>query len=465
MVSEGSPLLRIRAPLSINVSLASHPATPNTTPDGRLRFKRKLGAGSEGSIFEATSISGRRLAVKVVPHGLSNHYAQLFRLKDALRHPNISPCLDMQVDKHFCYLVTELCRGDLLQVIQRSSRNGRLLEREAAQYLAQIASALGHCHRARVYHRDVKPENILIGQLDGVAFLADFGTALVLEDKDRRGGAAPRRNHRTTAVGTAAAVGPAAAAAAAAAKATVAEPEEGNALTSSPLGSPASSVGSPAYMAPEIIHPWLPHLPVPATMPPELQYRLPMEEEEAAEAGFDPAAADVWSLGVTLFCMVTGHRPWDSAEDSDTTFRRLRPGSSVFRPYSSVFPDYLSLPLRDLLQSMLAFRSSDRPSLDEVLRHPWLVQHITREENQAPPSNPLSLLQHKLPLEGVPPVGPGNTPPRASAKRPASPLTAIGLHSRTRIVTSSIQRTLAKSPTQDSPPPHIAANQKRQRRC
>ena len=75
-------------------------------------------------------------------------------------------------------------------------------------------------------------------------------------------------------------------------------------------------------------------------------------------------------------------RPVKRSDDS--SFRRLRRGASVFRTYSEVFPPHLSLPLRDLLQSMLAFEKEERPARRTPATHPLpallgLIQGISRK--------------------------------------------------------------------------------------
>ncbi|BAF10366.1 phosphoenolpyruvate carboxylase kinase 2 [Oryza sativa Japonica Group] len=72
------------------------------------------------------------------------------------------------------HLVVDLCAGgDLLSLV---SSRGRLPEHEAADLVAQLASALASCHRRGVAHRDVKPDNLLFDG-GGVLKLGDFGSA------------------------------------------------------------------------------------------------------------------------------------------------------------------------------------------------------------------------------------------------------------------------------------------------
>ncbi|KAF0933461.1 hypothetical protein E2562_018556 [Oryza meyeriana var. granulata] len=77
-------------------------------------------------------------------------------------------------DDSAVHLVIDLCAGgDLFSLV---SARGRLLEHEAADLMAQLASALSSCHRRGVAHRDVKPDNLLFDG-SGVLKLGDFGSA------------------------------------------------------------------------------------------------------------------------------------------------------------------------------------------------------------------------------------------------------------------------------------------------
>src|SRR6266404_4206923 len=77
------------------------------------------------------------------------------------------------------YLVSELIDGETLRAL---GRRGELTDRLVARVGADSAAALTHAHRAGVVHRDVKPENILVGP-GGEAKLVDFGIARIAGER------------------------------------------------------------------------------------------------------------------------------------------------------------------------------------------------------------------------------------------------------------------------------------------
>ena len=100
-----------------------------------------------------------------------------------LAHPYIATVVAYATDERYCYLTTELYGCDLTDRIN-SADDEYLREDEAATYFTQILEALRHCHRQGVFHRDLKPDNILIDIATNDAKLTDFGSALVVDAHD-----------------------------------------------------------------------------------------------------------------------------------------------------------------------------------------------------------------------------------------------------------------------------------------
>ena len=91
-----------------------------------------------------------------------------------LSHPNIVSLIDYGVRANQAFMVFDYLPGETLR--EKLNRGQTFSGIETCQILAAIASALGCAHEAKILHRDVKPENILIAD-DGVPILIDFGLA------------------------------------------------------------------------------------------------------------------------------------------------------------------------------------------------------------------------------------------------------------------------------------------------
>ena len=145
---------------------------------GGYRIEGILGHGGFGVVYEARQLSLNRLvALKLLSPqlGIDDSFRERFRhegrIQAALDHPHIVTVYEAGEIDEGMYLVMRLIKGPTLKnlIIGRELEVGRTL-----RLLGPIADALDTAHEAGLIHRDIKPQNILVGARDH-AFLADFG--------------------------------------------------------------------------------------------------------------------------------------------------------------------------------------------------------------------------------------------------------------------------------------------------
>ncbi|MFJ2020045.1 serine/threonine-protein kinase [Streptomyces nodosus] len=153
---------------------------------GRYRLLAKLGHGGMGTVWRARDETvDREVAVKEprVPDHLpereqANAYERMRREARAaarLDHPAVVNVYDVAVVDGRPWIVMELVQGRSLGDVLRE---GTLGTREAARIGLQVLGALEAAHAAGILHRDVKPDNVLLGRYDRVV-LTDFGIAQI----------------------------------------------------------------------------------------------------------------------------------------------------------------------------------------------------------------------------------------------------------------------------------------------
>ncbi|WP_336048909.1 Stk1 family PASTA domain-containing Ser/Thr kinase [Streptomyces sp. CA2R101] len=147
--------------------------------DGRYRVQARIAAGGMATVYQAMDTRlDRVLALKVMHPGLATDGAFVERfIREAksvarLSHPNVVGVFDQGTDGTYVYLAMEYVAGCTLRDVLRE--RGALQPRAALDILEPILAALGAAHRAGLVHRDMKPENVLIGD-DGRVKVADFG--------------------------------------------------------------------------------------------------------------------------------------------------------------------------------------------------------------------------------------------------------------------------------------------------
>lgn len=154
--------------------------------NGRYRLDAQIGSGGMSTVYRATdSVLERHVAVKLMHREFTGDSDQLERFRREARavaqlsHPHIVSVIDAGEDAGHPYIVFEYVDGETLK--DRIRRLGRLPVDQAVAYAIEIARALGSAHARGIVHRDIKPQNVLIGP-DGSAKVTDFGIARSLDD-------------------------------------------------------------------------------------------------------------------------------------------------------------------------------------------------------------------------------------------------------------------------------------------
>lgn len=253
----------------------------------RYHIRDTIGKGSFGNAMRAIRKADGLVCIvkRIGLSGLSKREMRLVRqeakLLATLRHPHIVSHLDtFVVDRSLC-IAMEYCQGgDLERWVDRTRRTGLPQDHQetVTRFVVQVCLALEHVHSKRVVHRDVKSSNLFLMRQEGevVVKLGDFGISRVLA--------------------------------------------AGENLC-------ATSIGTPCYMAPELLE----------------------------ERPYD-YKVDVWSAGCVLYELFALKRAFVATSLAGIVRRVVREPAPTLRG-----------PLGDLLSRMLAKRPADRPDVTDVL--------------------------------------------------------------------------------------------------
>eukprot|EP00126_Sphaerothecum_destruens_P001741 Sdes_comp15157_c0_seq2m3973 len=269
-----------------------------------------LGSGQFGVVVNAREkSSGKIVAVKIVDkkrfQGRKDEFQTELDLHRTLNHPGIIRLFGIYSSEVKLFIVMEKALGgDMLDFILKQS-SGCLDERRSKFLSFQILVAIKYLHDQFITHRDLKPENVLLMSKSDFpqAKLCDFGFAKIIGESSFM----------------------------------------------------MSIVGTPAYVAPEVVHP----------------YRLSPDRPPGYSS-----SVDMWSIGVVLYVSISGNFPF--LEDEDV-FEQVR-HANFFYPKSHWAA--ISQPCKDLIRKLLCVNPENRYSLEMVFHHPWFQDELLLKDLQ-----------------------------------------------------------------------------------
>ncbi|MGH3743564.1 MAG: protein kinase domain-containing protein, partial [Mycobacteriales bacterium] len=153
--------------------------------EGRYEIAAPIDRGGMATVYVAVDHRlDREVAIKVMHASLAHdpdfvaRFEREAKAAARINHPNVVAVTDTGVDGDIVFLVMELVRGRTLRALLRE--RGRLSPEQALEVLEPVLTALAAAQSAGLVHRDVKPENVLLGD-DNTVKVADFGLARAIE--------------------------------------------------------------------------------------------------------------------------------------------------------------------------------------------------------------------------------------------------------------------------------------------
>ncbi|XP_077669426.1 mitogen-activated protein kinase kinase kinase 4 isoform X2 [Eretmochelys imbricata] len=261
----------------------------------------KIGEGQYGKVYTCISVdTGELMAMKEIRFQPNDHKtiketADELKIFEGIKHPNLVRYFGVELHREEMYIFMEYCDEGTLEEVSRLG----LQEHVIRLYTKQITIAINVLHEHGIVHRDIKGANIFLTS-SGLIKLGDFGCSVKLKNN------------------------------------TQTMPGEVN-----------STLGTAAYMAPEVI--------------------------TRAKGEGHGRAADIWSLGCVVIEMVTGKRPWHEYEHNFQIMYKVGMG------HKPPIPERVSPEGKDFLSHCLESDPKMRWTASQLLDHPF-VKVCTDEE-------------------------------------------------------------------------------------
>ncbi|KAG5245652.1 kinase mRNA family protein [Salix suchowensis] len=262
----------------------------------RYDLVRDIGSGNFGvARLMRDKVTKELVAVKYIERGdkIDGNVQREIINHRSLRHPNIVRFKEVILTPTHLAIVMEYAAGG--ELFERICKNGRFSENEARFFFQQLISGVCYCHAMQVCHRDLKLENTLLDDSPAPRLkICDFGYS----------------------------------------KSSVLHSQ------------PKSTVGTPAYIAPEVL----------------------MTQQ------YDGKVADVWSCGVTLYVMLVGSYPFedpDEPKDFRKTIQRV-----VNVQYSIPDTILITPECRHLISRIFDADPATRITIPEIRNHEWFLKNL-----------------------------------------------------------------------------------------
>eukprot|EP00879_Flechtneria_rotunda_P001597 GHRR01001757.1.p1 GENE.GHRR01001757.1~~GHRR01001757.1.p1 ORF type:complete len:342 (+),score=105.96 GHRR01001757.1:147-1172(+) len=264
----------------------------------RYEYIRDIGSGNFGvAKLMRDKKNNELVAVKFIERGdrVDKNVEREILNHRMLINPNVVGFKEVFLTPtHLCIVMEYAAGGELFDRIVKA---GRFSEDEARYFFQQLICGVDYCHQSGVCHRDLKLENTLLdGSPAPRVKICDFGYSKSALDSQ-----------------------------------------------------PKSTVGTPAYIAPEVLQ----------------------------RTAYNGHGADVWSCGVTLYVMLVGAYPFEDHTDPrnfSKTIKRILAVKYTIPPQLRISPE-----CQDLLSRIFVANPTQRITLTDIKRHPWFLKNLPAE--------------------------------------------------------------------------------------